>query len=119
MTMAVRYPLLVILLMDLNFCTSLGYLREKFRRLNEVLRELAQKLSALCTKKTRLQLSENSEKARPIYGINGIEAEGFSRRASYLLSEIQYKEPDTLFTKSYHRKWITNFKSRLKTFQYR
>ncbi|XP_046751501.1 uncharacterized protein LOC124414572 [Diprion similis] len=119
MTMAVHYPVLVILLMDLNFYISLRYLQEKFRRLNRVLRELVQELSGLCNKKTGLQVSQNSEKAMKMYEINAIAAEGFSRRASYLLREIQYKEPETLFTKFYHPKCITNFKSRLNSFQYR
>ncbi|XP_046751357.1 putative gustatory receptor 28b [Diprion similis] len=83
-TILIHYPLIVTLLMDLNFCVKAGYLRRKFRDLNAILLRLGEIL-----------LTNGSNKKRKIEGLwvvhktDSPQTEHSSRDVSESLSEIR------------------------------
>ncbi|XP_046435258.1 gustatory and pheromone receptor 32a-like [Neodiprion fabricii] len=83
-TILIHYPLIVTLLLDLNFCVRAGYLRRKFRDLNRILPRLAENLFTSCCNKKR-----KIKGAKMVHKIDRAETAHSTRDVSDLLSEIR------------------------------
>ncbi|XP_025602545.2 putative gustatory receptor 28b isoform X1 [Athalia rosae] len=89
-TFTLHHPILVLLLLDLNFCTLVGYVEMKFRDLNESLRQIEKRsLFGLRKKMVPRQFQLSALNGRTAYRSGRDHPDFFRNDYIYLLQETR------------------------------